>query len=96
MKQTENSESALGDSDVDVLIVDWHGGLRGKRLPISMRGKIAEGEAKTIASLSIIGGVGGEGGRPTSFNDGGQLAFRAIFTDGTAEVLTIYLLGGRS
>lgn len=54
MKQTENSESAVGDSDVDVLIVDWHGGLRGKRLPVSMRGKIAEGEARIPLSTQAM------------------------------------------
>ena len=54
MKQSENSESAPKDSDVDVLIVDWHGGLRGKRLPGSLRYKIENGDARIPLSTQAM------------------------------------------
>lgn len=49
-----NTESASEDSAVDVLIVDWHGGLRGKRLPAAMRSKIANGEARIPISTQAM------------------------------------------
>ncbi|MFK7854044.1 MAG: glutamine synthetase family protein [Granulosicoccus sp.] len=39
---------------LDVLIVDWHGGLRGKRLPASMRDKILGGEARMPLSTQAM------------------------------------------
>ncbi|QEG37918.1 DUF7453 family protein [Bythopirellula goksoeyrii] len=38
---------------------------------------------RTVSSLSFIGSTGNGDGRPSAFNDLGQLAFTARFTDGT-------------
>jgi hypothetical protein len=43
-------------------------------------------DLRTIASIGFVTGSGGEDGRPTSFNDAGQLAFRLGFTDGTQGI----------
>lgn len=53
---------SLGDSNqtppsverLDVLIVDWHGGLRGKRLPGAMREKILKGGARMPLSTQAM------------------------------------------
>jgi glutamine synthetase len=39
---------------LDVLIVDWHGRIRGKRLPSSMRKKILNGEARIPLSTQAM------------------------------------------
>jgi hypothetical protein len=43
-------------------------------------------DPRTISSLWLIPGSGGEDGKATSFNDAGQLAFRARFTDGSEGI----------
>jgi hypothetical protein len=43
-------------------------------------------DLRTISSLSFAGNSGNEDGRHSAFNDRGQLAFAAIFTDGTTGV----------
>ena len=48
--------------------------------------EVAPGDFRTIASLSFVGNTGNEDGRPSGFNDLGQLAFSARFTDGTSGV----------
>lgn len=44
------------------------------------------GGDKTISSLSVLPGAGGEDGRPRFLNDIGQIAFQAGFTDGTQGI----------
>jgi len=39
---------------IDVLILDWHGALRGKRLPASMRSKILKGDARMPLSTQAM------------------------------------------
>ena len=39
---------------IDVLIVDWHGGLRGKRVPAAMKQKICEGKARMPLSTQAM------------------------------------------
>jgi len=47
-------------------------------------------DLRTISGLDInFGGSGGEDGRPTGFNDLGQLAFQLDFTDGSAGVFIV-------
>lgn len=41
---------------------------------------------RTVASIINYDGIGNEGGRASSFNDAGQLAFSATFTDGSSGV----------
>lgn len=41
-------------TQLDVLIVDWHGGIRGKRLPEYMREKILNGEARLPLSTQAM------------------------------------------
>lgn len=41
---------------------------------------------RTVASIINYVGIGNEGGRASSFNDAGQLAFSATFTDGSSGV----------
>ncbi|WP_145285996.1 DUF7453 family protein [Pirellulimonas nuda] len=43
-------------------------------------------DLRTISDLSLVTNSGGEDGRPTSFNDAGQVAFRAGFTDGSQGI----------
>lgn len=43
-------------------------------------------DSRTIAELSFVGTTGNAEGRPSSFNNRGQLAFTARFTDGTSGV----------
>src|SRR5262249_26071247 len=44
------------------------------------------GGAKTIKTLSLVIGSGGEDGRSRSLNDTGQIAFQATFTDQTQGI----------
>lgn len=39
---------------LDVLVVDWHGGIRGKRLPITMRDKILQGQCRIPISTQAM------------------------------------------
>ena len=48
--------------------------------------EVAPGDFRTVAFLDMIAGSGGEDGKATSFNDLGQLAFLAEFTDGSAGI----------
>jgi len=43
-----------GDGQLDVIIVDWHGGIRGKRLPLSMRDKILQGQCRIPISTQAM------------------------------------------
>ncbi len=43
-------------------------------------------DLRLISNLSLITGSGGEDGRAASFNDAGQLAFLARFTDGSSGI----------
>uniref|UniRef100_UPI003703DD2C DUF7453 family protein n=1 Tax=Bythopirellula polymerisocia TaxID=2528003 RepID=UPI003703DD2C len=43
-------------------------------------------DLRTIFQLRFVSKTGNEDGRPSSFNDRGQLAFGATFTDGTSGV----------
>lgn len=43
--------------------------------------EVGPGDIRTIQSLSMVLGSGGQDGRPRSFNDSGQLAYAARFTD---------------
>lgn len=56
---------------------------------------------RTISFIDLVTGSGGEDGRPTPFNDAGQLAFSLNFTDGSGgifvagapEPASVFLLG---
>ncbi|HMO84620.1 MAG TPA: hypothetical protein PKC18_06835 [Lacipirellulaceae bacterium] len=48
--------------------------------------EVAPGDIRTISGLVFVGNSGNEDGRPSGFNDLGQLAFMARFTDGTSGV----------
>jgi hypothetical protein len=48
--------------------------------------EVAPGDARTVSELRFVGGSGLEDGRPAGFNDAGQVAFRAKFTDGSEGV----------
>lgn len=43
-------------------------------------------DLRTIKSVDLLTGSGGEDGQPTSFNDAGQLAFKLSFTDGSEGI----------
>lgn len=50
-----NGHSPSGSKpQLDVLIVDWHGGIRGKRLPLSMREKILDGKTRLPLSTQAM------------------------------------------
>ena len=50
---------------------------------------IAPGDLRTISGLWLVnyGQSAGEGGMPLNFNDAGQLAFHAYFTDGSQGII---------
>ena len=49
------------------------------------------GGSSTVSGL-FPAGTGNEDGRPSSFNDSGQLTFGALFTDGTSGVFVSNLV----
>lgn len=44
--------------------------------------EVAPGDLRTVSALSLLGGSGGQDGRPRGLNDAHQVAFVASFTDG--------------
>lgn len=48
--------------------------------------EVAPGDKRTIMALHVAETSGSEAGRPVGFNDAGQVAFRAEFTDGTEGI----------
>jgi hypothetical protein len=48
---------------------------------------------RTVSLVGFFGGIGGEDGRGTGFNDAGQLAFRLGFTDGSQGIFVANLNG---
>ncbi len=48
--------------------------------------EVAPGDNRTIAELSLFGRSGLGDGRGAAFSERGQLAFRAVFTDGTSGI----------
>lgn len=54
MNSSTSSSASHQDGPVDVLIVDWQGGLRGKRLPGTHRGKILQGQARIPVSTQAL------------------------------------------
>src|SRR5262249_50319876 len=47
---------------------------------------VTKDDRRTISSLSFIGGSGQQDGRPSGFNDAGQVAFASSFADGSSGV----------
>ncbi|MEM8946430.1 MAG: choice-of-anchor tandem repeat NxxGxxAF-containing protein [Planctomycetota bacterium] len=54
--------------------------------------EVAPGDYRTIRNLGFIGNTGNEDGRPSGFNDYGQLSFWANFTDGTEGIFVSNLV----
>jgi hypothetical protein len=54
--------------------------------------QIAPGDSRTIRSLGFVAGSGNEDGRPSGFNDFGELAFSAQFTDGSSGIFISNLI----
>jgi hypothetical protein len=48
--------------------------------------EVAPGDLRTISSVTFQNNTGNDDGRPSGFNDRGQLVFSAIFTDGSQGV----------
>ncbi len=48
--------------------------------------EVADGDVRTISDLGFVGDSGNEDGRRSGFNDLGQVAFHATFTDGSSGV----------
>ncbi|MFN3166733.1 MAG: hypothetical protein ACE37H_06675 [Phycisphaeraceae bacterium] len=44
-------------------------------------------DLRTIQAIDMIGGSGGEDGRPVSINDADQVALRLSFTDGSQAIV---------
>lgn len=87
-------------AQLDVLIVDWHGRLKGKRLPLSMREKILNGETRIPLSTQVmdiwgddkdeITGLGLSIGDPDAFciPDTDGLGFHAQpWNDGNEQII---------
>lgn len=54
--------------------------------------EISPGNLRTISSLSLVGHTGNGDGKPSGFNNRGQLAFHAKFTDDTAGIFVSNLV----
>ena len=54
--------------------------------------EVAPGDFRTINGLSFIADTGNSDGRPSGFNNLGQLAFRAVFTDESQGVFVSSLV----
>lgn len=65
-----------GDNDQGLWLLDSS----GSGVLVAREGEMLSG--RTIAGVSFIGNSGGNDGRPSGFNDEGQLAFQATFTNG--------------
>ena len=48
--------------------------------------EVAAGDVRKISSLDFVAGSGNGDGQPSGFNDMGQVAFRATFTDGSSGI----------
>jgi hypothetical protein len=67
----------------------WAEDLAGVLRLIVREGDLLEvlpGDFRTVSSLSMRGGTGGDSGQGSGFNNAGQVAFIANFTDGTSGV----------
>jgi hypothetical protein len=67
----------------------WATGPAGRLRLIAREGdllEVAPSVFRTIETLSFLGNSGNGDGRPSGFNDYGQVAFAAIFTDGSQGV----------
>ncbi|MCI0335644.1 MAG: hypothetical protein L0228_20740 [Planctomycetes bacterium] len=88
--------TASGPEEVSSSIVDstndggiWTTDLSGTLHLIVREGdllEVAPSDFRRIASLDFIGGTGNGDGLPSGFNDLGQLAFHARFTDGSSGI----------
>ena len=67
----------------------WVQGRNGKLVLVARTGgqlEVAPGDRRTVARLAFLGGTGNENGRNSGFNDRGQIAFQASFTDDSSGV----------
>lgn len=67
----------------------WASDLHGQVHLIARKGdqiEVAVGDSRTVSDLSFVGGNSTSNGWPSSFNNLGQLAFWASFTDGSEGV----------
>ena len=67
----------------------WAQSLDGNLRLVAREGSplaVSPGVNRTIAGLSLTGGVNTEDGRRSGFNDLGEVAFLATFTDGTSGI----------
>lgn len=77
----------------------WAENLAGELQLIARAGDVldvsddpARPDLRTISFLRFVGGTGNEDGRGSGFNDVGQLAFSAGFTDGTSGIFVSNLV----
>jgi hypothetical protein len=73
----------------------WATDLDGQLQLIAREGdtfEIAPGDSRTIQYLGFVAGSGNEDGLPSGFNDLGQLAFMASFTDGSSGIFVSNLV----
>ncbi len=54
--------------------------------------ELAPGDFRTISFLGFVSGTGNSDGRPSGFNNLGQLAFLASFTDGSSGIFVSNLV----
>ncbi|MBI2827020.1 MAG: PEP-CTERM sorting domain-containing protein [Planctomycetia bacterium] len=78
-------DDELSDSSAGI----WATDLLGNLVKIVRTGEpleVAPGDFRMVSGLQFAGFSGNEDGRASGFNDLGQVAFRAEFTDGTAGI----------
>ena len=67
----------------------WATDLDGNLVMVARSGQdleVAQGDVRTISSLSMVAHHGDDDGRPRSMNDLGQIVFSASFTNGTSGI----------
>jgi hypothetical protein len=67
----------------------WATGIDGNLVLVARTGiamEVAEGDVRTVQSLSMLTKHGDDDGRPRGLNDLGQIVFRATFTDGSSGI----------
>ena len=86
-----SGNSVNGANDSGIWAVDRAGLIR----LIAREGdslEVTPGNFRTIASIGFLGGTGNGEGGVSGFNDVGQLAFQASFTDGTSGIFVSNLV----
>lgn len=68
----------------------WLADLQGDYLKVVQEGQsiqVAPADFRTVSTVSMLGGSGGQDGKATGLNDWGQVAYQATFTDLSSGIM---------